>query len=885
MDLSSIKTIADCKAAIQQREYVIQNGQIPSFLVQTVKDEIKQLEAHCMQLAGPVSIYDYLCQNIGYSANLQKCIKETYDNLVDPNVDDTSVPGLLLGKIQSGKTRAFVGVMAMAFDNGFDACIVLTKPDDGLVMQTKARMEQDFNHFLDDTNVYPQNVVCVYDVKKQISLTSLTANYKNIFVLHKNKRLEAMKKTLDAHYEGKRILIIDDEADFVSRTFYSRQKQVKGGVTGFRIDGLTANPLIDCFYLQVTATPYSLLLQPNEVIDVQNGVLSCFRPRFTSLVPTHDKYVGGEQYFDKSTDPNSMYSLLMHPVSDRCLDRFLKKNADRRITLQAATHSDFADLRDSLMFYFVGSAVRRIQERVKRVSYKTSFLIHCATEKDDHSYEKKIVDLILTAWRKNILQGQTVMLKNEFVKVYADLYQSNALGNTHIDPNTGKTELAVVVMPSSDDVWAEFLNIFNGGLYMVQCINGDTSDDPNLYQSDGQLKLPSYLNIFIGGYKADRGITINNMIGFLYGRRPQSGGTANTILQHMRHYGNRSVEDMAVTRLHTTQNMFQRLHDIYDTDESLRKFFVNNATPDVTYIEYDPQSAGFRLASPQQIRMSSLRGYGAFGRIIATPGFQTKPNNVIAPTISAIYKEIAKHAPEKTPFLLDKNEVYRILHQIKSTYQYSNALGNKELEWDENTMIAAIEKHVPADGQLWVYYALNREMGRKKSNNGRYEDAPEDGNTDTVAAKNHATNRPFLMLIHEKGKILKGWNDAPFYWPVLRLPMNAQPHLFCDGAANASRNNLTLTVTKADGTQVAANNTSQLLIECIKIADPSSVEALGIKYRKNNLVYSAGRKPKDYHVIVPKQYYLRKGITTIQAEEFLKDISSRLNLGWTIILK
>ena len=32
-------------------------------------------------------------------------------------------PGILLGKIQSGKTRAFLGVIAEAFDNGYDIAV------------------------------------------------------------------------------------------------------------------------------------------------------------------------------------------------------------------------------------------------------------------------------------------------------------------------------------------------------------------------------------------------------------------------------------------------------------------------------------------------------------------------------------------------------------------------------------------------------------------------------------------------------------------------------------------------------------------------------------------------------------------------------------------
>jgi len=34
---------------------------------------------------------------------------------------------MLLGKIQSGKTRGFLGIIADAFDNQFDIAIVLTK--------------------------------------------------------------------------------------------------------------------------------------------------------------------------------------------------------------------------------------------------------------------------------------------------------------------------------------------------------------------------------------------------------------------------------------------------------------------------------------------------------------------------------------------------------------------------------------------------------------------------------------------------------------------------------------------------------------------------------------------------------------------------------------
>ena len=454
---------------------------------------------------------------------------------------------------------------------------------------------------------------------------------------------------------------------------------------------------------------------------------------------------------------------------------------------------------------------------------------------------------------------------------------SNKAGNSCIDSQTKKTELTSLQMPNINDVWDEFLHIFSGRWYTVQCINGDTSDDPNLYEKDGQLKLPSFLNIFIGGFKADRGITINNMIGFLYGRRPQSGGSANTILQHMRQYGNRSAADMSVTRFHTTNQLYLTLSSIYETDENLRNFFINNSTPSVTYIDYDPTTASYRLCSPQQTRMSSLRAYGAFGRMIATPGFQTKSATAISKTISSIDKELTGYAGEKKPFLMDKRDAYRLLSLIKTTFLYNNPA----LEWDEKMMIEAIEKHGHQDGRLWAYYATDRDLSRVRKS-GMYANNPEDGNTDTPIASQYAVDRPFLMFIRENGKKTNGWNDTPFYWPVLRLPHNTQPNIFCDGAVNAVRRNAKLVVTQSDGSRIDESGTEKTLIKAIKEAGPQNVENLNIIYRKNNLVYSAGRCPKNYAVIVSGKYFLRKGITSQQAIDFLKIISSKLGLGWTI---
>jgi len=57
--------------------------------------------------------------------DLQRCIANTVNQLLKL---DTSVgrPGTFLGKIQSGKTHAFLGVIVDAFEKGYEIVIILT---------------------------------------------------------------------------------------------------------------------------------------------------------------------------------------------------------------------------------------------------------------------------------------------------------------------------------------------------------------------------------------------------------------------------------------------------------------------------------------------------------------------------------------------------------------------------------------------------------------------------------------------------------------------------------------------------------------------------------------------------------------------------------------
>ena len=127
-------------------------------------------------------------------------------------------PGMLLGKIQAGKTRAFIGIIARAFDEGFDFAIILTKGTQALSEQTIKRVNRDFAVAIEDDRVK------VYDIMHlPKNLTKYHLRQKWVIIVKKEKNnLRRVFEALEEHYpdlKEKRLLIVDDEADYATLAF------------------------------------------------------------------------------------------------------------------------------------------------------------------------------------------------------------------------------------------------------------------------------------------------------------------------------------------------------------------------------------------------------------------------------------------------------------------------------------------------------------------------------------------------------------------------------------------------------------------------------------------------------------------------------------------
>ena len=90
----------------------------------------------------------------------------------------------LVGLIQSGKTRTFIGAMAKCFDLGFDAVILFTKVSKALVQQTINRLDAEFKLPLENGHLLTWNAIKL----DEEALDSYMLASKRIFLLPKKKK-------------------------------------------------------------------------------------------------------------------------------------------------------------------------------------------------------------------------------------------------------------------------------------------------------------------------------------------------------------------------------------------------------------------------------------------------------------------------------------------------------------------------------------------------------------------------------------------------------------------------------------------------------------------------------------------------------------------------
>ena len=451
--------------------------------------------------------------------------------------------GLVYGLVQSGKTGVLTVTGAMGADEGYRTIIILTSDNDPLYDQTLGRVREAFPGI---------DILGKNDFKDDDAFRERIKGSTCAIVTTKNSsRLKTLIENFSkGRVRGLTCLIIDDEADQASLNTRASRDDGSMSPINERITELRSF-FEKNTYLQVTATPQALFLQnPGH----------SFRPKFTVLShPGHD-YVGGEDFF----------------ADDSKLVKEFDLN-DITIIAPGPQPTPRLEIPNSLLKALDTFMVGATYKRAREADQNCAFLCHVSTRTSDH---KHIVDL-LRRYKTNLAAG----LKDKDAKVVARLRAAyEDLASTHEGLKAS----------SFNDLLAA-IEFFSPGI-TVKLVNGETDED---------VAVKSPYNLFVGGNKLGRGVTIKNLLVSYYGRHPKKP-QADTVLQHARMYGYRR-KDIGLLRLFLPRELHIVFKAIHKMEKGLRDLIAKNSSEEFRgiYVESGLSATRKNILAPGSIGVYS----------------------------------------------------------------------------------------------------------------------------------------------------------------------------------------------------------------------------------------------------------------------------------------
>jgi hypothetical protein len=616
--------------------------------------------------------------------DISKTAEEVIDKWVDPlsgGKEETN--GLIYGLVQSGKTGVLTVTGAIGADEGYRTIIILTSDNDPLYEQTLGRVQEAFPGIdIIGKNDFRDADAFLQRIKSGTCAIVTTKNSSRLRTLIENFKKEKLR--------GLTCLIIDDEADQASLNTRERKADGTRSAINDRIVELRGF-FEKNTYLQVTATPQALFLQTPE---------HDFRPKFTVLSHPGSDYVGGEDFFGdasrlvKEFDLNDITVLAPGP-----------QPAPRLEIPQS--------LLKALDTFMIGATFKRMKE----ADQNCAFLCHVSTRTDDHDH---IVDL-LRKYKTDLTAG----LKARNQAVLARLQAAyEDLASTHQE-----------LKASSLDELVEAIEFFSPGI-TVKLVNGETDEDVAVRQP---------YNLFVGGNKLGRGVTIKNLLVSYYGRHPKNP-QADTVLQHARMYGYRR-KDIGLLRLFLPRVLHIVFKAINKMERGLRDLIAQNPAEEFR---------GVYLESGLSPTRKNILAPGAIG--VYAGGSNYNPAQIVRDeTVKASTEKIDK----KLAALIDKSYVEMPIEDMQVLISLTMPdQTQSEFVWNQVAVSESLGQfaklHGHKTGYVWVDRDRELDATRRETAGvlagGEYKSVPH--------------NKIALFMLRTKAdrKEFAAW------WPQVRFP-------------------------------------------------------------------------------------------------------------------
>ena len=635
--------------------------------------------------------------------------------------------GLIYGRVQSGKTNTTIATLAIAQENGFCCFIVLTSDNTWLGKQTASRFNNqikggpvvfDWEQWKNDPKEFANSKLKPYLEDTGVVLVS-TKN-----VRHLDNLIEVLK-----HSGARNIptLIFDDEADNASLNT-NEAKQSKNGKdniadsTIFEKIGKIRKEVTNNIYLQITATPQSLLLQ--------NLDHPC-KPVFCAALPeAGDSYMGGDLFFAKKS---------LHCVTVKATEIDDLKQQEGSIN-PGDNWNIPQGLRLALCCFFLGSIYKMQSDSDKTYS----FLAHICHKKDNHNNLEKIISNFIQKLDKAVRGKSSTTKQRQALKWLDEAYQE--LTNTA--PLPPLNELI-------EDLRYEL-----------------RSTIPKVINANNPDKEPNYnpgMNILIGGNRLGRGVTIEGLMITYYGRDAKQK-VMDTVHQHARMYGYRE-HLKEVTRLFLPEHILEAFRSIYEADEGMRQAIGK----DPNNIEIKPVWVGKSLKATRSCVLNPA-AIDAF-----TPGSHIFPQ---APLYKSSETKENMEKLENLLRNYDNNDTYYEVN-IDVLIEILSHMRSKKIEgykWEDKRVqqsLKAMKAKGLTKGRLNVRRGEQAKgLDMKRQEPGNWFGYGFGTSKWLTNAKRKYPDVPTLVVAYQKGEKIKNWDDQPLYLPTLVLPKSKFVFMF-----------------------------------------------------------------------------------------------------------
>lgn len=451
----------------------------------------------------------------------------TLGNCLAPTDRNTSVTGLVIGYVQSGKTLSYTVLAALAHDCGYALIVILTGTVKNLFRQSTDRLRQDLGTSDGRWQFYTSEDIGPGRVTNQI------ASYLNdwgspepwilketvvITVLKNGTHLDRMASLLEAlHDRGSLrhvpVLIIDDEADQAGlNTLVRRQDE---SPTYRRILRLRRS-LPQHSYLQYTATPQAILLI---------SLMDELSPEFVQLLTPGLKYTGGRTFFASEKD-------LIETIPD-----------DDLACIEELRDHPPPTLREALALFVVGAAAGALE----KVDHR-SMLVHPHRLTEYHARSVEWLRALVERWRFEASHPEDdrdcIALFEEFERSYSELTRT-------LDRLAPWSEVRRAIPYLLDKITVHELNTRS-----------------RASSTDHVEWARERFTVIVGGQKLDRGYTVQGLT-TTYMPRSLGVGNADTIQQRARWFGYKE-DYLGFCRVYLRDDVARAYRRYVEHEESIR---------------------------------------------------------------------------------------------------------------------------------------------------------------------------------------------------------------------------------------------------------------------------------------------------------------------------